>query len=59
MEWAFSNRKATRENKSLKKPKLTRNKFSNLTEIGWKETNEQSKKGQGINGMSNEGFKEM
>lgn len=59
IEWAFSNRKAASKSKSLKKPKLTRNKFSNLTESDWKETNEQSKKDQGINGVPNEGFKEI
>lgn len=38
--------------KSVKKPKLARNKFANLSKNDWKEANEQSKKGRGISGLT-------
>lgn len=38
--------------KAVKKPKLSKNKFSNLTENDWKEANEQTKKDRGISGLT-------
>ncbi|MCA1183623.1 hypothetical protein MOB72_08570 [Bacillus licheniformis] len=38
--------------RSIKKPRLTKNKFANLTKDDWKETNEQSKKDRGISGLT-------
>ncbi|MFE6377225.1 hypothetical protein ACFVRA_18635 [Bacillus subtilis] len=38
--------------KSVKKPKLARNKFANLSKNDWKEANEQSKKDRGISGLT-------
>ena len=42
---------ATRR-KVVRKPKLSKNKFINVTKKDWKETNEQSNKDRGISGIT-------